>query len=200
MMVDLFPKDRLLKLVADQINNCTECELCKDSGKKVPGEGNRNAEIVLCGEAPGAKESELGIPFVGRAGKLLDNMIKAMGYKREDLYILNTVKCRPPNNRNPEPAEIESCAKYLDMQLQIIDPFLIIALGAVASDRLLSETVGQSLSSRRGKIHSLCIDKSRYNVICTYHPAYLLRNPAAKAEAHKDLTLVKNTIDEWHAL
>jgi len=189
------PKERLLKMIAGEIEACTGCELANECGHVVPGEGNPNAEIVFCGEAPGSTEAEQGRPFVGRAGKLLDNMIKSMGYAREDVYILNTVKCRPPGNRKPDPEEMKACADYLDMQLQVIDPFIIVALGATAADRLLPDTIGQNLSSRRGKIHKIKLDQSEYNVVCSYHPAFLLRNPPAKQDACADLKLVKDTLN-----
>jgi len=115
-------KHKLLQLVTKEIETCTNCELCRTRNKVVPGEGNPGAEIVWLAEGPGANEDQEGRPFVGRAGKLLDNMIKAIGYNREDVFILNTVKCRPPDNRKPTPEEMAACADFLDMQLQIIDP------------------------------------------------------------------------------
>jgi len=114
-------KHKLLQLVTKEIETCTNCELCRTRNKVVPGEGNPGAEIVWLAEGPGANEDQEGRPFVGRAGKLLDNMIKAIGYNREDVFILNTVKCRPPDNRKPTPEEMAACADFLDMQLQIID-------------------------------------------------------------------------------
>ena len=188
-------KHKLLQLVTKEIETCTNCELCRTRNKVVPGEGNPGAEIVWLAEGPGANEDQEGRPFVGRAGKLLDNMIKAIGYNREDVFILNTVKCRPPDNRKPTPEEMAACADFLDMQLQIIDPFIIVALGATAADRLLGP--GKTISSRRGKIYRT---EEGWNVVCSYHPAFLLRNQTAKKDAWEDLTLVKDTIKGRHEL
>jgi len=158
-------KHKLLQLVTKEIETCTNCELCRTRNKVVPGEGNPGAEIVWLAEGPGANEDQEGRPFVGRAGKLLDNMIKAIGYNREDVFILNTVKCRPPDNRKP------------------------------TADRLLGP--GKTISSRRGKIYRT---EEGWNVVCSYHPAFLLRNQTAKKDAWEDLTLVKDTIKGRHEL
>jgi len=148
------------------------------------GVGNANARICFFGEAPGADEDRLGEPFVGRAGQLLDKMIVACKMKREDVYILNVLKCRPPGNRNPLPDEVTNCRGFFERQLDIIRPEIICCLGAVAAQSLL--VTDRSIGKLRGQFH----DYRGIPVICTYHPAYLLRNPAAKHDTWEDLKLM----------
>lgn len=174
-----------LSVLSDQVARCDRCEvLSKCRTKTVFGEGSPTPRVAFFGEGPGRDEDLQGRPFVGKAGQLLTKMIEACKLKREDCYILNTVKCRPPNNRNPEPNEIENCREYFENQLQILQPEYIVCLGAVSSQALLQTKL--SVGRLRGKFHPYFASK----VIVTYHPAYLLRNPAAKKAAWEDLQLM----------
>jgi uracil-DNA glycosylase family 4 len=173
---------------ATDVAACEACALCKTRNRTVPGVGDLRAEWMLIGEAPGAEEDAKGEPFVGQAGRLLDNMLAALGMKRDRyVYIANVLKCRPPGNRAPTPTEIESCRPYLDRQIELIRPKLIIALGKSAATTLLN--VDATIASMRGRIH-------RYGsvpLIVTYHPAYLLRNLPDKVKAWEDLCLARAT-------
>lgn len=171
--------------VADIVAQCTRCEeLARTRTQTVFGVGNPNARLVFCGEAPGADEDRQGVPFVGAAGQLLDKIITACTLKREDVYILNILRCRPPGNRTPMPAEAANCREYLDAQLRIIQPAYICCLGACASQNLLETT--QALGKLRGRFH----EYRGIKVLCTYHPAYLLRNPAAKRPTWEDMQML----------
>ncbi len=176
-----------------QIKDCQKCDLHKTRKNFVFGYGNAKAEIVFVGEAPGQEEDAQGLPFVGAAGRLLDKMLQAIGIKREDVYIANVLKCRPPKNRNPLPEEIEQCEPYLIHQLELIKPRVIVALGLFAAQTLLKTQ--QSLSRMRGQVH-------RYQdipVIVTYHPAALLRNPGTKAQAWQDFKQLLRLLSEMKA-
>jgi uracil-DNA glycosylase len=175
--------DTLLKIRED-IGDCTRCKLHKGRHKIVFGDGNPKAELVFIGEGPGADEDMQGLPFVGRAGKLLTQMIEAMGLQRKDVYICNVVKCRPPENRAPEPDEVTTCSPYLLRQIDVIQPKVIVCLGAVAAKTLLETTRG--ISQFRGE----WLQWRGRKLMATYHPAYLLRNPNAKGEVWKDLQKV----------
>jgi uracil-DNA glycosylase family 4 len=168
---------------------CTACGLHKSRTQTVFGVGDENADWMLIGEAPGAEEDRLGDPFVGQAGKLLDNMLAAIGLNRGDnVYIANVLKCRPPGNRNPEPAEVEKCTPFLKRQIALIQPKLIIAMGRFAAQTLLASDA--SIASMRGRVF-------RYEgvpLIVTYHPAYLLRTLPDKAKAWEDLVFAKKTM------
>ena len=177
-------KSDALTEIRDDIGDCTRCRLHKGRTKLVFGVGNVNADIMFVGEGPGADEDKQGEPFVGRAGQLLNNMISAMGIRREDVYIANVVKCRPPENRTPEKDECDTCSPFLMRQIEVIQPRMIVALGAVAAKNLLG--VNDSMANLRGKIY----DFRGTKLIATYHPAYLLRDPRQKAEAWKDLQMV----------
>jgi uracil-DNA glycosylase len=177
------PGDSLLKIRED-IGECTRCKLHKTRNKIVFGDGNPKAQLVFIGEGPGADEDKQGLPFVGRAGKLLTQMIEAMGLQRPDVYICNVVKCRPPENRAPEPDEVATCSPFLLRQLDAIAPKVIVCLGATAAKTLL-ETV-RGISQLRGQ----WLEWRGHKLMVTYHPAYLLRNPAAKGEVWKDLQKV----------
>ncbi len=183
---------KVLNLIADKAANCTACVLHKNRIKSVFQSGNPNAELMFIGEAGGRTENELGEPFVGRAGKLLDSMIKAMGYKKEDVYITNICKCSPPDNRKPAPNEMNACREFLEMQLHIVDPNVIVALGATATEGLLGP--GPGITKRRGQWSYRYNNEWGFNIMPTYHPAYLLRTPAAKKEAHQDLTEVNKLL------
>lgn len=174
-----------LNQLAEQVAGCTRCsELVRCRTQTVFGEGAPAPRVVFFGEGPGAEEDRSGRPFVGRAGQLLTKMIEACSFRREDVYILNTVKCRPPNNRNPEPDEIENCREYFEQQLSILRPEYIVCLGAVSSRALLRSKL--SVGRLRGRLHQYFDSK----VLVTYHPAYLLRTPAAKKAAWDDLQLM----------
>jgi uracil-DNA glycosylase family 4 len=175
--------DSLLK-IRDDIGDCTRCKLHKARNKIVFADGNPKAKLVFVGEGPGRDEDMQGLPFVGRAGKLLTSMIEAMGLQRQDVYICNVVKCRPPENRLPEPDEIKTCSPFLLRQLDVVDPQVIVALGACAAQTLLQTTRG--ISHFRGQWQEFGGRK----LMATYHPAYLLRNPPAKADVWKDLQMV----------
>ncbi len=172
--------------IAREVAACTRCAaLARSRTQTVFGAGNPHARLVFCGEAPGADEDRQGIPFVGRAGKLLTDIIqKGMKLRREDVYILNILRCRPPGNRNPEPVEAANCREFLDRQLAAIQPEFICCLGAVAAQNLLETTL--SIGKLRGRFH----DYNGIKVLCTYHPAYLLRNPAAKKPTWEDIQLL----------
>jgi DNA polymerase len=175
-----------LAAVAAEVAVCKRCdELARTRTQTVFGVGNPHARVVFCGEAPGADEDRLGEPFVGRAGQLLNDIIsKGMKMRREDVYILNILRCRPPGNRNPLPVEAAACREYLDRQLEIIQPEFICCLGAVAAQNLLGTDT--TIGHLRGQIH----DYHGIKVICTYHPAYVLRNPQAKRPVWDDIQLL----------
>lgn len=175
--------DSLLKIRAD-IGECTRCKLHKGRNKIVFGDGNPKAKLVFIGEGPGAEEDKTGLPFVGRAGKLLTQMIEAMGLQRQDVYICNVVKCRPPENRKPEDDEVSTCSPFLLRQLDVIAPKVLVCLGAVAAQTVLETNRG--ISQFRGE----WLEWRGHKLMATYHPAYLLRNPAAKSEVWKDLQKV----------
>lgn len=170
--------------IRDDIGDCTRCRLHKGRTNLVFGVGNPNAELMFVGEGPGADEDAQGEPFVGRAGQLLNNMISAMGLHRQDVYIANVVKCRPPQNRTPERDECDTCSPFLLRQIEVIGPKVIVALGAVAAKNLLS--VNDSMSNLRGRFY----DFRGFKLAVTYHPAFLLRDPRQKKEAWKDLQMV----------
>jgi DNA polymerase len=173
---------------AADVDACTACGLARTRRCSVPGVGDRNAEWLFVGEAPGAEEDERGEPFVGQAGKLLDAMLAALSLARgRNVYIANVLKCRPPGNRTPEPSEVEACRPYLDRQIELIRPKLIVALGRSAANTMLANDA--TIASLRGRVH-------RYRdvpLIVTYHPAYLLRNLPDKAKAWDDLLLARRT-------
>jgi DNA polymerase len=167
-----------------QVKDCTACKLREGCTQTVFGVGDENADWLFVGEGPGADEDERGEPFVGQAGKLLDNMLASIKLKRgTNVYIANIVKCRPPNNRAPEPNEVATCLPYLKQQIALIKPKLIVALGKTAATSLLGKEA--TLGSMRGTLH----DFEGTPLLVTYHPAYLLRSPAEKAKAWQDLCM-----------
>jgi uracil-DNA glycosylase family 4 len=168
---------------------CTRCELHKQRTQAVFGVGNRAAQWLIIGEAPGADEDRQGEPFVGRAGKLLNNMLLAIGLKREEVYIANIVKCRPPNNREPAPEEAQTCAPYLARQIALIKPKIILAVGRIAAQNLLKSD--RPVGTMRGK--RFYYDETEIPIIVTYHPAYLLRSPQEKRKAWQDLLFARET-------
>jgi len=174
-----------LQAISEEIGDCTRCPLAYAGRRRIVfGDGSPSARLMFVGEGPGADEDAQGVPFVGKAGQLLNNMIAAMGLQRGEVYIANIVKCRPPNNRVPEPVEANTCSQFLLRQIDVVQPEVIVALGATAATYLLG--VKQSLSSLRGRWHSCRGAK----LAVTYHPAYLLRDPNQKGEAWKDLQRV----------
>jgi DNA polymerase len=183
-----------LKLIREDLGDCTRCKLHQQGRKQIVfGVGNPRAELMFVGEGPGADEDAQGEPFVGRAGQLLNNMIKAMGLQREDVYIANIVKCRPPGNRTPEPDECETCSPFLMRQIAAIKPKAIVALGATAAKNLLA--MNSSLGDLRGRWYDFKPAGSDPSwpgarLAVTYHPAYLLRDPRQKGETWKDLQMV----------
>jgi DNA polymerase len=185
--VDKIVDDTLLKVRSD-LGDCTRCKLHSTRHTIVFGDGNPKAELVFVGEGPGADEDAQGLPFVGRAGKLLTQMIEAMGLHRRDVYICNVVKCRPPENRLPEEDEVKTCSPFLLRQLDVIAPKVIVCLGAVAAKTLLQTNRG--ISQFRGQ----WLEYRERKLMATYHPAYLLRNPNAKGEVWKDLQKVMTVL------
>jgi uracil-DNA glycosylase family 4 len=172
-----------LEAIRDEIGDCTRCALHKGRNKIVFADGSPTARLMFVGEGPGADEDAQGLPFVGRAGQLLNNMISAMGLKREEVYIANVVKCRPPGNRTPEPEEANTCSPFLFRQIDVVRPEVLVALGATAATYLLGQR--QPLAGLRGRVHSFRGSK----LIVTYHPAFLLRDPRQKKEAWADLQI-----------
>ena len=172
-----------LQLIRDEIGECTRCPLHAGRNKIVFGDGSPAARLMFVGEGPGADEDAQGLPFVGKAGQLLNNMITAMGLKREEVYIANVVKCRPPGNRVPEQEEGATCTPFLFRQIDVIRPQVLVALGATAATWLLGAR--QPLAGLRGRVHSV----RGTQLIVTYHPAYLLRDPRQKKEAWADLQI-----------
>jgi DNA polymerase len=173
-----------LPAISESLAGCQRCRLSKGRTHIVFGTGNPRASILFVGEGPGAEEDKAGEPFVGRAGKLLDKMIAAIGLRREEVYIANVVKCRPPENRDPAEDEIATCLPFLEKQIEAIAPKVICALGRHAGQSLLK--TGESMGAMRGKTHQW----KGIPVIATYHPAYLLRTPSAKRQAWEDLKKV----------
>ena len=171
-----------LELLEKQVAQCVRCApLAAARTHTVFGEGDADASILFLGEAPGADEDATGRPFVGKAGQLLDKIIAASGWRREDLYVCNVLRCRPPGNRNPTPEEAGNCRQWLDGQIEAVRPDWIVCWGTVAAQNLLGE------SRPIGKLRKRLFDHSGAKVLCTYHPSYLLRNPAAKKEVWADL-------------
>lgn len=175
-----------------RVATCNLCPLLSESrSHHVFGEGNRQADLVIVGEAPGANEDLQGKPFVGRAGKLLTEMLKAIGLQREDIFITNILKSRPPNNRDPKPEETANCTPFLERQLTLIQPKLMVAVGRIAAQYLLDTK--EPMSKLRGK--QFTFRDTGTPLLVSYHPAYLLRSPSQKREAYKDLLLIKKALD-----
>ncbi|MCZ6602596.1 MAG: uracil-DNA glycosylase [Planctomycetota bacterium] len=181
------PKDLLLQMEQEVIR-CRRCPIGHTRAHAVFGSGDPNADLVFVGEAPGAEEDRQGLPFVGKAGALLTRIIEAIGLDREQVYIANILKCRPPNNRDPNPEEILNCSPYLWRQMELIRPRVICALGAFAARTLLGVDTG--ISRLRGEFHTV----RGFQVMPTYHPAYLLRNPSAKRAVWDDMKKVRELL------
>jgi DNA polymerase len=179
-----------LAAVRADIGDCTRCKLHTMGRRQIVfGVGNPNADLMFVGEAPGGDEDIQGIPFVGRAGQLLTKIIEAIGLKRDDVYIANVIKCRPPGNRNPEPDEVETCEPFLFQQIDVIKPKVIVALGKFGAQTLLRTL--DPISRLRGRVY----DYRGAKLVPTFHPAYLLRNPASKREVWEDMKLVKRLLE-----
>jgi uracil-DNA glycosylase len=188
-IIPLAPADALAAVRADIGPDCSRCKLHRLGRKQVVfGVGNPNADLMFVGEAPGADEDQQGIPFVGRAGQLLTKIIEAIELKREDVYIANVIKCRPPQNRNPEQDEVETCEPFLFQQIDIIKPKVIVALGTFAARALLRTL--DPISRLRGRVY----DYRGAKLLPTFHPAYLLRNPASKREVWEDMKRVRSLL------
>lgn len=189
---DLFTDDPLRELdlegVADRVRVCTQCSLAEHRTHAVPGEGPAHAQLAVVGEGPGAKEDETGRPFVGRAGELLTDILKAIELPREHVFICNVVKCRPPNNRTPQQEEIEACVPYLYRQLEKLAPRVILAMGGTAAQTLLQTR--QSLGALRNKVHQF----RGIPLVVTYHPAALLRNPHWKKPTWDDVRIARQLL------
>ena len=178
-----------LLAIRDDIGDCTRCKLCRLGRKQIVfGIGNPNADLMFVGEAPGRDEDLQGIPFVGRAGQKLTQIIEAIGLKRDDVYIANVIKCRPPENRNPEPDEVEACEQFLFRQVDVIKPKVIVALGTFAARSLLKTDA--PISRLRGRVY----DYRGAKLIPTFHPAYLLRNPGCRREVWEDMKKVRSLL------
>ncbi len=176
--------------LADKVRTCTDCELHRGRIQTVFGVGSEEADLLIVGEAPGAEEDRRGEPFVGRAGQLLDAMLGAIELSREDVYIANILKCRPPNNRDPRAVEATACTPYLERQIQLLQPKVILALGRIAAQWLLQSDapIGRLRGQRLG------FGNPETPLVASYHPAYLLRSPTAKAKAWEDLRLVRRIL------
>tara|TARA_B100000579_G_scaffold343_1_gene261 strand:+ start:2173 stop:2841 length:669 start_codon:yes stop_codon:yes gene_type:complete len=178
--------------VKKEIDNCERCDLSENRGSIVFGSGDEKSRVMIIGEAPGKDEDASGEPFVGRAGKLLDEILFAMGLSRKDVYITNTVKCRPPSNRNPNDDEILSCSDFLDKQIDSIKPSIIILLGKVAANRMLG--INESMSYFRKKVFDF--GNTKIPMFVFYHPAYLLRSPSQKKNLWDDINFIKGYLRE----
>ncbi|MEP0774992.1 MAG: uracil-DNA glycosylase [Acidobacteriota bacterium] len=178
----------LLAALAAQLADCRRCRLCEGRTQVVFGVGNPQARLMFIGEGPGQEEDRLGEPFVGRAGKLLDAMLRALGLPRREVYIANVVKCRPPGNRDPQDDEVAACRPFLERQVELVNPQVIVTLGRVAARHLLGRS--EAMRDLRGR----WISWRGRRVLPTYHPAFLLRTPSAKAEAWRDLKEVRRSL------
>jgi DNA polymerase len=179
--------------LAAAVHGCQRCKLCESRTQAVFGVGDRRARLMIVGEAPGAEEDRQGEPFVGRAGRLLNAMLRAVGLDRQQVFIANILKCRPPRNRDPQPAEVAQCMPYLMRQIELISPALILCVGRIAAQNLLATDT--PIGRLRGSLHRL---ETGVPVIVTYHPAYLLRSPGEKRKAWEDLKLVIGTLGDGH--
>ena len=179
-------------MIESQVSNCKKCSLHKGRNNTVFGDGNRNSDWFFIGEAPGKDEDLQGKPFVGRAGRLLSEVIFSMGLSREDVFIANILKCRPPDNRDPMPEEVQQCFPYLEKQIELVKPKIIVAVGRIAAHSLLGTDL--PMGKLRGKIHGF--GPSEIPTLIIYHPAYLLRSPSQKKKVWEDLQLVNDFLKD----
>jgi len=175
------------------VRDCRRCALCGTRTQTVFGVGGRDARLMVVGEAPGAEEDRQGEPFVGRAGQLLNSVLRAAGFNRDQVFIANILKCRPPDNRDPLPAEVEQCLPYLERQIELVRPTLLLCVGRIAAQNLLRTDV--TIGRLRGRVHTL---PSGVPVVVTYHPAYLLRSPGEKRKVWEDLKLAMGVLRDGH--
>jgi DNA polymerase len=182
--------DERWRVLEREVSTCMRCELCKGRTQTVFGVGRRDARLLVIGEAPGAEEDRQGEPFVGRAGILLNAMLRSIGLARGDVYIANILKCRPPGNRDPSPAETAECTPYLERQIELIAPRAALAVGRIAAQHLLQSD--EPIGRLRGKLMSF--GARRIPLVVTYHPAYLLRSPSAKSKSWQDLCLLRQLL------
>ncbi len=182
-------KDALMSQIEKNVINCKKCRLYQEANNSVPGEGNINSPLVFIGEAPGAVEDQTGRPFVGRAGKLLENLLGRIGYKREDVWIGNIIKHRPPGNRDPMPDEIRACAPYLSLQLKTMNPLLIVTLGRFAMHYFYKEG---TISNNKGKL----LKAEKYYIYPVYHPAAGLRNPGMLKSLEEDFLKIPSVLED----
>lgn len=193
-------KEKELEKIAQQIRRCQKCALCKNRTNTVPGEGNPNTKILFCGEGPGQRENELGRPFVGAAGKFLDELIKLAGFTRQEIFITNVVKCRPPSNRDPLPEEVETCWPYLEAQIKIIKPKLIITLGRHAMYKFLPAhfKISQIHGQPKKMINTKTGDSQVYYPV--YHPAAALYHGSLRAALEKDFKKIPRVLKKIEKL
>ena len=191
---ELEDKIALLTKLKNDLQNIKNCELKESAKKLVFGDGNSNSKIMIVGEGPGQKEDEVGKPFVGDAGLLLNKMLKAININRQDIYITNVVNYRPPNNRKPEPAEITRYSEYLRKHISIINPKILILMGSTAMESLFGSKI--KISKERGNWKNVIINNKSYLTMITFHPAYLLRQPEQKKYSWTDLKEIRKKIDE----
>jgi uracil-DNA glycosylase len=189
-VVDETVDDTVWERLRTEVSACRRCALCESRTQTVFGVGDRRAELLVIGEAPGAEEDRRGEPFVGRAGQLLNSMLRAIGCARETVYIANVLKCRPPGNRDPSPAEVASCRPYLSRQIELLSPRLILVVGRIAAQNLLATDV--PIGRLRGSVHRF--GPQATPLVVTYHPAYLLRSPGEKRRAWQDLKLARSEL------
>jgi DNA polymerase len=185
------PSPEAWEALAGEVAACERCPLHEGRLNTVFGVGNREADWLVIGEAPGAEEDKRGEPFVGRAGQLLNSMLGALGLKRETVYIANILKCRPPGNRDPRPEEVVACSSYLARQIELIGPKIVLAVGRIAAQNLLEVTT--PIGKLRGQVHTL--GPQRIPLVVTYHPAYLLRTPSEKRKAWQDLLFARRVLE-----
>jgi len=188
----MIPNRPTLKKVREAAASCKACDLWRLGTQTVFGVGNRGARLMVVGEAPGAEEDRQGEPFVGRAGLLLNAMLRAAGFERRDVFIANVLKCRPPHNRDPSDEEAGRCLPYLRRQIELVDPDVILCVGRIAAQRLLG--TDQTIGRLRGRVHDL----DGVPVVATYHPAYLLRSPGEKRKSWEDLKLALKALSDGH--
>jgi len=188
------PAEAALAAIAAEVRACVRCELCRTRTQAVPGEGSAGARLVVVGEAPGADEDRQGLPFVGRAGEMLTNMLAGINISRDEIFIGNVLKCRPPGNRDPSPREVAECQRYLRTQIAAIRPLVILTLGRFAAQLLLGTTRG--ILSIRGTPRPFRYDGGVAVLLPTLHPSYLHRNPAAKREVWEDLKQLHGILRE----
>ena len=181
---------KTLNSIDQLVKDCQKCDLYKTRKNTVFGDGDTNSDVMIIGEAPGKEEDQAGKPFIGRAGKLLNEFLKSIGLNRDSIYIANTIKCRPPENRDPEISEIKACSDYLDQQISIIKPKVLVLLGKIAANRFLNED--KPISDLRLK--KFFIEKYDIPVIVFYHPAYILRSPSQKKRVWDDLQFLQGIL------